>query len=915
MIQSAAPGVGAPGDTPLQGQRPHLTFSPKEPATPPPPQAISGLGVPVPKDTTGGGPDWRDHLHRLDGLGLLLLPIGAGQDRKGPVDPQTGYGLKGWQRHPGFSPAAIAAMPPEHVIGAGIHTGPSNIDALDIDGAAAVAWVADFGVDPRDPALFRITRTTDPDRFKIPFRLTPEQRARLPQSKELLRVGEADAQGRRHAVELYGQTGAQVVALGQHAKSGGWYAWEGDPSMIGPPSEAWLQVLIALQAEAARLRTLGDTSRPPRARGCKVSGKWQGSSQQHPCPVCGRNHSAACTRTTSADGRQLVSCFNGGTFFPPQGLKPGEVVPGRDGGRWAFLQTYVADCLGEKSLFIDDRPRAAMEPAQLAPRTEPQLAQEQAAAEPAAAPQQQASQPAVLTLAQVEEQLRQAVEEGHSRTQLAALVAELARRAELQTATIRDLLKAIEQEEANGAAIKAETLSILAAADRQELGQALTLAALFPPSVAEALRVRCLALPADNVAAAVTYLVGLSGVVKIGTRVIANDAYDYGVPCNLYAALVADSGAKKSPTSLVLVQAPSRQLRLELAQQHDRALAAWKEENRGAKPADRTEPPRAAYIQVSDATAEALASQLQEQEARGLGMLLHRDELAGLFGNLNAYRSGRGADEQLLLEAYDGSGFHSLRVAATGGGRFYERCHLSIWGTIQPAVLSGLVKGGDPSGLWARFLFVPLPRLVVPLPDFETVAEQRAAAEAAATLAATCQAIYRRPAAELRLSPAAWQAFKRFEAMQQAEALRAAIPAQSALYGKAPGKVLRLAGLLHLVQLVAADGTKEEQISAATLDLAVQLVNHLNAWALSFHADVNSGGTSDLMRLVHKVATEAGAAIRWKDVRSRLSKGQRQEVDSAAVAAAMQALADLGVGAVEVGARGGASYRATNRLP
>ena len=333
------------------------------------------------------GPGWRDHLHRLDGLGLVLLPIGAGADLKGPVDPHTGYGLKDWPLHPGCSSAEITGMDPRRVIAAGIHTGPSDLDVLDLDGPAAVEWIAAHGVDPRDPALFRITRTTDPDRFKIPFRLTPEQRELLPKGKTLLRVGEPDEKGKRQAVERYGQDGAQVVALGYHAKSGGWYDWSGDPSLIGPPSEAWLQVMIALQEEVTRLRGLGDTSRPPKARGCKVSGSWDISSHRHPCPVCGRDHSSACTRTTTTDGRLMVSCFHGGAFSPPTGLKAGEVVTGKDGGQWGFIETYDAKCLGEKSLFIDHRPR---------PREEITLANrtQQQATTTNSAPQKEAGAPA-----------------------------------------------------------------------------------------------------------------------------------------------------------------------------------------------------------------------------------------------------------------------------------------------------------------------------------------------------------------------------------------------------------------------------------------------------------------------------------------------------------------------------------------
>lgn len=58
-------------------------------------------------------------------------------------------------------------------------------------------------------------------------------------------------------MELYCQIGAQVVAIGAHPNSGGWYDWAGDPSLIGPPSEEWLQVMIALQEEVASPRAGG----------------------------------------------------------------------------------------------------------------------------------------------------------------------------------------------------------------------------------------------------------------------------------------------------------------------------------------------------------------------------------------------------------------------------------------------------------------------------------------------------------------------------------------------------------------------------------------------------------------------------------------------------------------------------------
>ena len=51
---------------------------------------------------------WRQEL--LPQLtGLPLIPCGAGEKYKAPIDPSTGVGLKGWQ-HMSFTPDQIAEM-------------------------------------------------------------------------------------------------------------------------------------------------------------------------------------------------------------------------------------------------------------------------------------------------------------------------------------------------------------------------------------------------------------------------------------------------------------------------------------------------------------------------------------------------------------------------------------------------------------------------------------------------------------------------------------------------------------------------------------------------------------------------------------------------------------------------------------
>jgi hypothetical protein len=529
--------------------------------------------------------------------------------------------------------------------------------------------------------------------------------------------------------------------------------------------------------------------------------------------------------------------------------------------------------------------------------------------------QQAVTRAPLLTLDEVRERLRYAVEAGASRQDLEAERIRMAAASDIPAATLQGLLLAIQREAESGLQVQQEAQRLAQAVKRADTNKTISITDLLPPRLAAALKTRTQYLPADDVAACMAFLVCVSGVVKLGTEIIASRAADYRVPLNLYGALVARSGAKKSPLSRLLVSKPTEAIRTDLARSHSRAMEDWTEQNKGVKPSERPDPPKAPYLSISDATAEALAQQLQVQEDRGLGLLLHRDELAGLFGNLNQYRSGRGSDSEQLLEAYDGSGFRSLRVAAIGGGRAYSRCHLSIWGTIQPAVLQALVADGDASGLWARYLFIPLPEVVVRLAHEESDEEADASESAGALLAQACDHVYRLPRASLTLDADGRKAFMDYEAKCQGEALGATLPAEGALMGKAPGKVLRVAALLHLLWCWELKVSHSTPIGFGAIQRGILLVDHLNAWALSIHEAASGGEASDLMRLVHRLAQASGGAIAWRDVAHKLSKAQRKEIDSAAAGAAVDALAGMGMGVVERTPRGAWSYRATGALP
>jgi hypothetical protein len=519
----------------------------------------------------------------------------------------------------------------------------------------------------------------------------------------------------------------------------------------------------------------------------------------------------------------------------------------------------------------------------------------------------------VVPLQEARQRLAEAINDGISNVDVATVVAEVSDATGISGATIQRIADELRREHHRVVEVQQEAAAIAAEVDRQELGQVLTTSYLLPAQIATAVEAVTRYLPGDGPSRTMPFLAAIAGLVKLGTRVEALASCGFVVPVLLFGCMVGHSGQKKSPTDRRLVSEPLAALMDEVAEanrrEHDAWLALCENLKRGLV---RPPEPVGKRVKIGDFTGEGLAAQLQVQEAAGLGLLIHRDELSALFGSLNAYRGGKGADEQQLLELYDGSGLTSLRV---GGHRSYSRSQVSIWGGTQHEVLKALVANGDDSGLWARFLFVPLPRQIVPLPLTSTEQEKAEVQTAAALLAQVASTVFRMAPRTYRLCRDAQETFVRFEENRQRLAAAASIGAAGAIYGKSAGKVLRVAGLLHLLRLAIGEASADEAIGPDLIERATALVDHLDQWALSLHEGVAAGGMGSLLRLVHRIAEAAMQPVGWREVQNRLSKAQRKEVDSAAVSAAMQALADNGYGEVKPGRRGGLSYRALRPLP
>lgn len=158
---------------------------------------------------------------------------------------------------------------------------------------------------------------------------------------------------------------------------------------------------------------------------------------------------------------------------------------------------------------------------------------------------------------------------------------------------------------------------------------------------------------------------------------------DYQESAAIYGAVVAETGSMKSPSLAIAV----KPLQIIDSKEH----RTW----------------------TSDVTVEALGPLLA---ANPQGLLIVKDELAGLITSLNQYKGGKGSDRQFYLSAYSGS---AMRVDRKGGAGMpplhlsVAKPFLSVIGCIQPDVLPSLKAEHDAEdGFVERLLFVwptPIP--------------------------------------------------------------------------------------------------------------------------------------------------------------------------------------------------------------
>ncbi|WP_191254334.1 DUF3987 domain-containing protein, partial [Kordiimonas sediminis] len=212
----------------------------------------------------------------------------------------------------------------------------------------------------------------------------------------------------------------------------------------------------------------------------------------------------------------------------------------------------------------------------------------------------------------------------------------------------------------------------------------------------------------------------------IGNSRKASPWAGWSEPSILWLALVGDPSSGKSPAMEPVLDL-LRTLEADMVPIYEEALRAYETDKQEAalirqnwekdiktaqaegggvpmmpQAAVEPRPPERQRLTMGDATSEALCLAMQGNPK---GFLNVRDELTGLFANLDRYAGSKGGDRALYLEAYGGKSFTQDRVK-NGEPLKIDHLSLSMLGGMQPDKIESLLMKGDDDGLSARILYI-----------------------------------------------------------------------------------------------------------------------------------------------------------------------------------------------------------------
>ncbi len=334
----------------------------------------------------------------------------------------------------------------------------------------------------------------------------------------------------------------------------------------------------------------------------------------------------------------------------------------------------------------------------------------------------------------------------------------------------------------------------------------------------------------------------------IGSKVIVKAKEGYSTFVNLWISIIAKSGEKKSPVSKRLMK-PVYAFQNQLVKEYNQIYSEWKH-NQKDKDEDNEPEPKLASLFTTDPTIEALIELLQDNKN---GILLYQDEISNFLLSFNKYRKGSGGDRELYLMLWNG--LIPLKKDRVSSKLYVEKPFFSILGGLQPRKTTKIF--GDDSyddGLISRFLFYKHNDIYIDLTHYTWRKENENLWTELIHILYTDE---RLKDLHLKLNETALNDFLTY--VNSMGRLTQYFPEIFAIFArKAPEYVLRISGILHVIEFVLshppfAQNTEAQKqasqqnpfetntiapepiisqyISADTLNRAIKLVNYFMSQA------------------------------------------------------------------------------------
>jgi hypothetical protein len=469
----------------------------------------------------------------------------------------------------------------------------------------------------------------------------------------------------------------------------------------------------------------------------------------------------------------------------------------------------------------------------------------------------------VCPISELEGEIETLLDSDLKKSQLQLKISELAQKFRVNSADVWKIYREREQEieqEANKEDTRIGVEQLLASQSAS-----VKLSEIFPESLAAPIEEVARRMNLKPECYALALISGISRFLKNGSSTMLVDEWNYWCRTHGYfGAMIAESSQMKTPVLNAMISDPLAAIRKANQEKFKAQEKTYKEELeqwKNSKDEDKGPPPDAPVEKlpyITKATWEGVAAMVSSAPNQGILWLC--DELAGFFKSANQYRSGRGSDQEDLLECWSGNGAVIARAAGTTVN--VGAVSLSIYGNIQPKVLAPFLgDGSDDNGTFARFDFVQQPRALTQI----TLGLSRI------DINPMLQALYERvdaiPLMQFELDKEAKELFADY--YNHCQRLRFDHPKQGmrAMLGKAAEKVGRVATILHCIHAAHSGAEVSKKIPAKQVAAAIKWVEYTTQQALSINIEVCSPDAleSNLAKII-SLAERNGGKVTARDV-------------------------------------------------